>query len=183
MSSMLSLPTSWQDLQPFLRAFVQLSYPVERPKNPDSFPSWNYYGIGPLDVCFIISTMAVFAVLREIVRLHIMTPFANKILFGNSRGYQVNTLRANGSAPKQNGTSNGAANGHHNVHKISARNRVRERNVIRFAEQGWALVYYTIWWSFGLVCELLIFFRTLTAVPSMSIYPSPPHHGISTIYG
>ncbi|KAG8837689.1 sphingosine N-acyltransferase lag1 [Serendipita sp. 400] len=149
-------------LSTLIRPFLQLSYPTARPANPDSFPNANYYDIGLLDGCFIISTMAVFAILREIVRLHIMTPFANKFLFGNMRGYQCKTLKskkANGHANGQangghihaNGHSNGHANGngHYAARRISARNRVRERNVIRFAEQGWAFVYYTIWWSFG----------------------------------
>ncbi|KAG8816058.1 sphingosine N-acyltransferase lag1 [Serendipita sp. 399] len=146
----------WHDvsLSTLIRPFLQLSYPTAPPANPDSFPNANYYDIGLLDGCFIISTMAVFAVLREIVRLHIMTPFANKYLFGNINGYQYRSTKsrkangnANGGHTHANGHANG--NGHYAARRISARNRVRERNVIRFAEQGWALVYYTIWWCFG----------------------------------
>lgn len=143
-------------LSTLIRPFVQLSYPVPRPPNPDSFQNWNYYDIGPLDVFFIVSAMAVFAVGREIVRLHIMTPFANKYLFGSTKGWQrykkrskVNGNHSSNGISNGNGVANG--NGHYALRKISAKNRVRERNVIRFAEQGWALVYPIIWWSFGLV--------------------------------
>ena len=137
------------------RAFFQLSYPVPTPPNPDSFPNSNYYTTGPLDACFIISTLALLAIAREIVRLHIMTPFANKVLFGHSAGWKSpskrSKLNANGH-PNSNGlVSNGNGTSHYAVRKISAKNRVRERNVIRFAEQGWPIVYYTIWWCFGLV--------------------------------
>jgi acyl-CoA-dependent ceramide synthase len=30
----------------------------------------------------------------------------------------------------------------------------RERSVLRFAEQGWAFLYYTVYWSLGLVSPL-----------------------------
>jgi very-long-chain ceramide synthase len=193
---MSSLITSWFPFPPlthniprFFTPFLRLSYPVAPPSNPDSFPNSNYYDIGPLDACFIISTMAVFAVLREIVRLKIMTPFANKVLFGNTSGYRPLYRRSGSSSPtfllangkskpangatawpngigtnglsngfasivNGNGNGHGHANGNGNsyaVRKMSAKNRVRERNVIRFAEQGWAIVYYAIWFCYGVV--------------------------------
>ncbi|CAG7849393.1 SubName: Full=Related to protein LAC1 {ECO:0000313/EMBL:CCA71791.1} [Serendipita indica DSM 11827] len=154
--------TSSPSLSTLLRPFVQLSYPVPRPANPDSFPNANYYDIGILDGCFIISTIAVFAVLREIVRLHIMTPFANKVLFGSTRGYisrsktsrYTNGSAANGHATNGHANGHHAGNGHYAARQISAKNRVRERNVIRFAEQGWAIVYASVWWCFGLYIHL-----------------------------
>jgi hypothetical protein len=87
-----------------------------------------------------------------------MTPFANKYLFGSTKGFQKykRSSKANGthsSNGHSNGNSNG--NGHYALRKISAKNRVRERNVIRFAEQGWGLVYFIFVWGFGLVSYFL----------------------------
>jgi acyl-CoA-dependent ceramide synthase len=223
---MSSLLTMWSPFPPltyrlpisfprFLAPFLQLSYPVAPPSNPDSFPNSNYYDIGPLDACFIISTMAVFAVLREIVRLKIMTPFANKVLFGSTSGYRPlyrrsasssstsllangksNGITANGTnglsngngfpstgtlASKLNGNGNGHghANGngngahHYAARRMSAKNRVRERNVIRFAEQGWAIVYYTIWFSYGVVSPNAKpgDVRQINHPPTLTVYP------------
>jgi very-long-chain ceramide synthase len=190
LTSLSPFPQLTHRLSTFFTPFLQLSYPVNPPSNPDSFPNSNYYDIGPLDACFIISTMAVFAVLREIVRLKLMTPFANKVLFGSTSGYRPlyrrsasssSSLLANGKSKLTNGGTNGWANGtttsglsngivstangngnghghangngahHYAVRKMSAKNRVRERNVIRFAEQGWAIVYYAIWFCYGVV--------------------------------
>jgi acyl-CoA-dependent ceramide synthase len=181
---MVSFPSS-SDL---LRAFFQLSYPVPTPTNPDSFPNSSYYSVGPLDACFIISSLAVFALAREIVRLRIMTPFANKLLFGHSKGWQSPSKRSkltgNGHAHPNGLVSNGNGTSHYAARKISAKNRVRERNVIRFAEQGWTIVYCTIWWCFGLVSlPVYVFFQTSFWTFSTSTCPSIILHGVSITSG
>lgn len=165
-----------------VRPFFSLSYKTDKPAAPDAFPNWNFYDIGPLDACFVIGTIATFAVLREIVRLRIMTPFANKWLFGDTRGYIGGSYKLN-STPSN--SSNGKPNGRYTVRKISAKNRVRERNVIRFAEQGWAITYCTIWWCFGVVSFLLSTNKRLidTIFPSGFISHFQQLPGIWIIYG
>lgn len=146
----------------FTRAFFELSYPTPSPANPDSFFISRYYETGLLDACFIVSTIAVFAVARDIVRLHIATPIANKWLFGSTKGAVPLIDSKKGRKNLANGTernlangtghaANGNGNGHYAVPLLSAKNRVRERNVVRFAEQSWSLVYYSILWPFGVV--------------------------------
>jgi acyl-CoA-dependent ceramide synthase len=153
MTHPLSFSPSWPSLSTFTRAFFELSYPTATPANPDSFPTSRYYEPGLLDACFIVSSIAVFAVIRDIVRLHIATPMANKWLFGSTKGAVALTYNKRRGKSLANGnghTLNGNGDGHYSVH-LSAKNRMRERNVVRFAEQSWSLVYYTLWWSFGVV--------------------------------
>lgn len=152
--SPMSFPPSWLGLSTFTRAFFELSYPTPPPASPDSFFTSRYYETGLLDACFIVSTIAVFAVTRDIVRLRIATPIANKCLFGSTKGAVALTNGKGGCKTPANGTShaaNGNGNGHYTVRRLSAKNRLRERNVVRFAEQSWSLVYYGIWWPFGVV--------------------------------
>jgi acyl-CoA-dependent ceramide synthase len=150
---------SWPGFSTFTRAFFGLSYPTAPPANPDSFFTSKYYETGLLDACFIVSTIAVFAVARDIVRLHIATPIANRWLFGSTKGAAALINSNKGGKALANGTANGNGNGngHYIVRKLSAKNRVRERNVVRFAEQSWSLVYYSIWWPFGVVRSFFLF--------------------------
>src|SRR5579863_1305545 len=64
-------------LPPFLLPFVSLSYPVDPPTNPDSFPDSSYYNIGYLDVCLIVTLIAIMAILRDAARVLLLEPFAN----------------------------------------------------------------------------------------------------------
>lgn len=156
LTSSMSFSPFWLRLSTFTRAFFELSYPTPSPANPDSFLTSRYYDTGPLDACFIVSTIVVFALARDIVRLHIATPIANKWLFGSTKGAVALTNNKKGGKPLTNGSGhaangNGNGNGHYSPHLLSAKNRVRERNAVRFAEQTWSLVYYGIWWPFGVV--------------------------------
>lgn len=129
-----------QWLSSFISPFVSLSYPTQTPANPDSWPNASYYSTGPLDYCFIISSIAVMAILRDALRLGICEPFARwylsrrltrskvkaaAIINGKSNGDAQkpngNAQKPNGSAEKSNGNAqksngdaqkyNGAANG------------------------------------------------------------------------
>ena len=55
-------------LPSFLVPFVSLSYRVDPPPNPDSFPNSSYYDIGYLDVCLIVTIIAIMAILRDAAR-------------------------------------------------------------------------------------------------------------------
>ena len=172
-TSSMSFSPFWPALSMFTRAFFELSYPTPSPASPDSFPTSRYYETGPLDACFIVSTIVVFALARDIVRLRIATPIANKWLFGSTKGAVALTNGKKGDKTLTNGSGH-AVNGNGNGHYSSARNRVRERNVVRFAEQSWSLVYYGIWWPFGVVRSFRLLLLTHANFDLALVYSHEP---------
>ena len=140
-------------LAAFLLPFYTLSYPTDRPPSTDSFHNSNYFTTGPLDVCIVVTCIATMAVLRDAFRLLLLEPFARWKLSKNAA-----RRHARQASEKANGESNGYAlytNGH-TPEKLKADRRRLHRRVLRFAEQGWSMIYYTIQWSFGLVCGLFL---------------------------
>lgn len=114
------------------------------------------------------------AVLRDAFRLALFEPFARwklgrdldhrrrkrKLLNGtaNTNGKaNGNGAVANGTGKaKENGVSNGNGHSHtngngHSYPSPAKEERQMHRSVLRFAEQGWSVVYYTLQWSYGLV--------------------------------
>ena len=159
-------------LPSFLVPFITLSYPIPPPVAPDSFENSNYYSTGILDGCFIVTCIAVMAVLRDITRIFVLEPFAQWYLTRQAKKLSkpLKDLKQNGSANgHSNGHSNGCANGKSNGHANGLTNghngvangcngkttgkieRKIHRSVLRFAEQGWSVVYYSCQWSYGLV--------------------------------
>jgi very-long-chain ceramide synthase len=59
----------------------------------------------------------------------------------------------------------------------------RERSVLRFAEQGWTLVYYSVYRSLGIVRLLLLCLVLLSTPGSISISNYPAHLGVHRIFG
>ena len=158
-------------LPSFLVPFVTLSYPVDRPLNPDSFPDSSYYDIGYLDVCLIVTFIAIMAILRDAARILLLEPFASWKLTRDWRrrralksGSTTPDLKAsNGPGIKPNGKTNGPVTTIDSAEKLMAdrpaehspeARRIRHA-VIRFAEQGWQVVYYLFQWSLGMVCIFL----------------------------
>ena len=150
-------------LPPLLVPFFTLSYPTARPADPDSFPDANYYGTGLLDGCVIVTAIAFMAVLRDVTRIYVFESFARWKLARDLRHAKRKKLAlANGNG-KANGHSNGKANGvaNGNGHAAPeyvvtpAERRRMNRSVIRFAEQGWSVIYYTFNLCFGLVRRVL----------------------------
>jgi len=143
-------------LPAFLVPFFSLSYPTDTPTDADSFPDSAYYNTGRRDICLMITCIAAMAVLRDALRLGVFEPFARWKL---SRDLEFNRkMRLNGIA---NGKANAVANGngypavHANGDAFQSYHKeVRQmhRSVLRFAEQGWSVVYYIFQWSYGLVC-------------------------------
>jgi hypothetical protein len=151
-------------LPPFFVPFVSLSYPVDPPPNPDSFPDSSYYDIGYLDVCLIVTIIATMAILRDAARILLFEPFANWKL---TRDWRRRQAFKSGSATPDSKASNVKTNERINgrvttigsaeklvadrpaEHSPEAR-RIRHA-VVRFAEQGWQVVYYSWQWSLGLV--------------------------------
>lgn len=144
-------------LPSFLIPFFTLSYPTTPPADPDSFHDSLYYTTGILDVCVIVSCIAVMAVLRDITRIYLMEPFAKWKL---TRDWE----RSQRAKPKVNGRSNGSVNGslvascqngEYPSLPMSKRDARRiHRSMLRFAEQGWSFIYYTINFTFGLVSDI-----------------------------
>lgn len=146
--------------------FFTLSYPTAPPAHPDSFPDSNYYATGLLDGCFIITVIAIFAVLRDATRLLVMEPFARWKLARDLRLAKRKLVQANGKA-NGNGHANGHANGYAaGLERVTpAERRKMQHSVIRFAEQGWSVVYYTVQMFFGMV--RLVFAISVCAARSL----------------
>jgi len=153
-------------LPSFLVPFVTLSYSVDPPINPDSFPDSSYYDIGYRDVCLIVTLIAIMATLRDAARVFMLEPFANWKLTRDWRRRKA--LKSGSSTPdsKQcsnntvgaNGKTNGCVTINGGTEKLFAdrppensREARRIRHAIsRFGEQGWQAIYYMIQWSLGM---------------------------------
>jgi acyl-CoA-dependent ceramide synthase len=159
-------------LPSFLLPFVSLSYPVSPPPNPDSFSNSSYYDIGYLDVCLIVTIMAVMATLRDAARVLLLEPLANWKLTRDWRHRQA--LQSGTVTPVSKASSVVAINCNGktqdpvtvvgNAEKSRAdrpAEHTREarhirHSVIRFAEQGWQAIYYLCQWLLGVVRLFLI---------------------------
>lgn len=156
-------------LPSFLVPFVTLSYRVDPPLNPDSFPDSSYYDIGYRDVCLIVTLIAIMATLRDAARLFMLEPFAYWKLTRDWRRRRA--LKSGSSTPdsvqslnnpvRHNAKSkiNGCVTINSSAEKVFAdrppensRDARRIRHAIsRFGEQGWQAIYYMIQWSLGIV--------------------------------
>ncbi|CDO71382.1 hypothetical protein BN946_scf184908.g140 [Trametes cinnabarina] len=182
----------------FLIPFFTLSYPTARPAHPDSFPDSNYYANGPLDGCLIITAIAVMAILRDVTRIYIMEPFARWKLARDLRlAKQREAVRSNANGNgKANGKANVHANGNghaigngHTTHAngngfVISRQEAKkmQRSVIRFAEQGWSVIYYTAQWCFGLYVHLHLPTSVLDPINVWTNYPHIPLAGPIKFY-
>lgn len=145
----------------YLVPFYVLQYPVTTPAHPDSFPDSTYYHAGKLDICMVISMIALMAILRDAFRLGFFEPFARWTLYRAIQQKRENVAQIGGRTKSVNGIANGNGynNGHSNGHTSTSSSstptrkeiRLIERSVMRFAEQGWSVVYYPLQWAFGMV--------------------------------
>ncbi|THH13281.1 hypothetical protein EW146_g6914 [Bondarzewia mesenterica] len=133
-------------LPAFVVPFVSLSYPVERPASTDSFHDAAYYEIGYLDVCFIVALIALMAIARDAARF-----FGRGVLIANGEK-RVNEKAASNGAT--NGNGHAVEQGAGRLPEDSAEAKHIHRSVLRFAEQGWQTIYYTMQWSYGLYIHL-----------------------------
>ncbi|KAI0368088.1 longevity assurance proteins LAG1/LAC1 [Pilatotrama ljubarskyi] len=173
--------------KPLIPFFI-LSYPTAPPAQPDSFPTSNYYGTGLLDGCIIITCIAVMAVLRDVTRIYVMEPFARWKLSRDLRlSKQKQAALANGNG-KANGHANGHANGnghaaHANGSAISRQEAKKmQRSVIRFAEQGWSVVYYLAQMCFGVYIHTHLPTAILNPINALIGYPHIPLAGPIKFY-
>lgn len=168
-------------LPTFLVPFFSLSYPSEPPDHPDSFTEANYYSTGLLDGWLIITCIAVMAILRDVLRIFVMEPFAHWYLTRKYASEPPKEIGNGSTEPLLNG------NGHTTQTSQSEKNdaarkkkrdeRLIRRSVLRFAEQGWSVIYYTIQWGFGVVSITL---NTLIFSDSMLLVSQYVHCNLPT---
>ena len=150
--------TSW--VPPYIIPFLSLSYPMDPPPKTDSFHDSQHFGTGWFDVCTIVGLIAAMAILRDLARLYVFEPFAHWKLSKDLRIKKLAASKNRGSSSpslKAKLVSNGVANGRQtngHVREITftaVEKRKVHRSVLRFAEQGWALLCYSFQCGFGLV--------------------------------
>ncbi|KAF9226491.1 longevity-assurance protein [Gyrodon lividus] len=180
-------------LPSFLVPFFTLSYPTSLPVDPDSFHDSQYYNTGILDGCLIISFIAVMALLRDITRIYLMEPFAKWKLTRDWQRSQQEKLKPNGAAVGvPNGSMNGSSaqnghashgNGDHVELKMSKRDaRKIHRSMLRFAEQGWSFIYYSINFLYGVYVNHGLPTRVLHPTDLWLNYPHIPLAGPVKFY-
>jgi very-long-chain ceramide synthase len=102
------------------------------------------------------------AVLRDALRLGFFEPLARWKLLRDLELKRKKLLnKVNGSTNDDtnhhaNGNGNANGNGHANCNNrvvLGTKKKLRQlnRSVLRFAEQGWSVVYYSLQLSFGIV--------------------------------
>ena len=149
----------------YLSPFFSLSYPTDPPPKTDSFHNSRHFGTGWLDVCTIVGLIAAMAIFRDLARIYVFEPFARWKLSKDLRSKKLAASKNGSSSPRRlpktklvsNGVANGVANGHrvngdvHGLTFTAAEKRRLHRSVLRFAEQGWALLCYSFQCGFGFV--------------------------------
>ena len=139
-------------LPAFLVPFFTLSYPAAPPAVPDSFVNSGYYTTGLLDGCIIVTCIAIMAVLRDVFRVFVMEPFAHWFLTRRLNSDAYESLATSPTDKLANGNGQALINEKSDVlRKRRREERHIRRSVLRFAEQGWSFVYYSLQWSYGLV--------------------------------
>ncbi|KAH7887794.1 TLC domain-containing protein [Phlebopus sp. FC_14] len=177
-------------LPSFLVPFFTLSYPTSAPVDPDSFHHSAYYNTGLLDGCLIISCIAVMAVLRDLARIYLMEPFAKWKL---TRDWETSQLKLNSvgitngnGVPNGSSTQNGLAphaNGEYPHLSVPPKDARRiHRSTLRFAEQGWSFIYYSIQFSHGLYIHHNLPTRALHPTDLWLNYPHIPLAGPLKFY-
>jgi len=140
-----------QHLLDVLSPFVALQHPTDTPNPTDSFPHSAYYNAGKLDICIVISLIAVMAILRDGFRLCIFEPFARWKLTRDLNRRVKNSRISNGNGHIAIGNGHVSPNGMGKTQYTRKEMQNLNRSVLRFAEQGWSVVYYTLQWCYGLV--------------------------------
>ncbi|KAH7105402.1 longevity assurance proteins LAG1/LAC1 [Auriculariales sp. MPI-PUGE-AT-0066] len=115
--------------------FFSLSYPLPTPVQPDSFPEASYYGVGPLDLCVVLSCVVALGAVRDASRLLILEPFARWYLSSDDSGLREQGVKTEKSA--------------NSARKPSQREILRERSVLRFAEQGYQFLYFLVFFFYS----------------------------------
>ncbi|KDQ28920.1 hypothetical protein PLEOSDRAFT_1038533 [Pleurotus ostreatus PC15] len=143
-------------LPAFMVPFFTLQYPIDTPE-VDFWPNASYYGTGPKDIYIVITCIAVMAIFRDFSRVCVLEPFARwKLTRDLDR--RIAKREANG-----NGNGNGSA-------------------VLRFAEQGYQFIYYTLQWCYGFYVHRNLPTRVLDPTDVWLGYPHLPLAGPLKFY-
>ncbi|TFK43584.1 TLC domain-containing protein [Crucibulum laeve] len=178
-------------IKPFFAPFFSFQYRIDTPDFPDSFPDSAYYNTGKLDICYVVACIAVMAILRDAFRLGVFEPFARWKLTRDLNAKKKRNLSqksngvANGNGHVANGNGHSSVNGHSNGETVASHKkelRQLHRSVLRFAEQGWSVVYYTLQWSFGLYLHLNLPTRIFDPTALWQDYPHIPLAGPVKFY-
>ncbi|KAG7097015.1 hypothetical protein E1B28_004408 [Marasmius oreades] len=177
-------------LHPRLLPFFTLSYPTDPPKNPDSFHNTQYYGTGLQDLCLIVTIIAVYAIIRDVFRLGVFEPFARwKLNRDLQQNCSTRELKHSDSVVIGNGRSSLNGNGHVTVNgngKVTRPNKKEQRKlhrrVLRFAEQGWPIIYYPLQTAFGVYINRELPTRLFNPVDLWIGYPHIPVAGPVKLY-
>lgn len=147
----------------YLLPFFSLSYPTDPPPKTDSFHNSQHYGTGWLDLCTIVGLIATMAILRDLARVCVFEPFACWKLSKDLRAKKAGRNSCSSSPMLEAKlVSNGVGNGHQangnarGVTLTAAEKRKIHRSVLRFAEQGWALLCYSFQCGFGFVSPVFL---------------------------
>lgn len=157
-------------IPPALESFIGLSYPVPIPADADSYFDATYYNKGPKDLLFIATWVVLLAFFREVLMRLFFMPIARwrlESLAAAKRGARLTRTKPKGNTvgeklvstpPKptpvrqrQAPNANSRPVKSWTETKKSRDAKLLERNVVRFAEQGWSLVYYSVFWALGMV--------------------------------
>ncbi|CDZ97132.1 Protein transporter of the TRAM (translocating chain-associating membrane) superfamily [Phaffia rhodozyma] len=99
------------------------------------------YVKGPKDIAVIVSSLAVFIVTREVLMRFILAPLAERWIVHRDVPLELN--------PDE--LSKFSTEDRLRLKKAGEREmRTRKKEAVRFAEQGWSLLYYVVYWPFGL---------------------------------
>ncbi|KAL4081824.1 TLC domain-containing protein [Scleroderma yunnanense] len=130
------------------------------------------------------------AILRDLTRIYVLEPFARWQL---TRNWE----RSRRSKTHATGISNGVANGsssaqnghtHHSSEQDPPQSMTKKearkihRSVLRFAEQGWAAIYYFIQFSYGIYVYSQLPTRVLDPTDLWVNYPHIPLAGALKFY-
>ena len=97
------------------------------------------------------------ALLRDAFRLGLFEPLARWKLLRDlelkRKGTSNHSVNGDASRHIENGNGNNEHANDKSTAVTASRRELRQlnRSVLRFAEQGWSVVYYSLQWSFGLV--------------------------------
>lgn len=142
-------------LSSYLHPFTHLSYPTTRLSSPGE----TLYTKGPLDALYILSCLLFFVFLREFAMRFILGPIAERYVVAPPKALEPPSVpdvpkgRGLGAAKKGEETKEkvvlGEGKGKTRREEKELKNRERDR--VRFKEQGWACLYATVYWHYGMV--------------------------------
>ncbi|CAE6520797.1 unnamed protein product [Rhizoctonia solani] len=155
-------------IPPALEAFVAPSYPVPTPPDADSYYDATYYNKGPKDLLFVATWVVLLALCREGLMRGVFMPIARwrfdalALAKQNRRAAKRDPpsvgekLVKTAVAPKVRQRKVSPASKPPKAIKSwtetkkSRDAKVRERKILRFAEQGWSMTYYAVFWALGM---------------------------------